>query len=315
MRIAQAASSETFSKYGVAPNQRRTGVTPDKPGGNMDGELNVIENPNNWTAVYRPIDESMAEFIAAFMEKAVANGSHIGYSQDNTRTGVFDALKAMNGNDPSKITTLVNCDCATLVGAAVYYSGLKLTALRTLCTWDIDEVIGGSGAFVKFTDQQITKLGKGLKRGDILLRSGHTAVSIDSDEPSGWPRVLLDEDALHFANASGELTAIYPADPARMLKDNELRTKDLSGNSWYVYNEKGASTYHLVSDRTYLVTFVQRNSLSASNAGVWIVSAHRSNSHIIPLKTSSATKASINGLSLTITRGCAYGRVSITCLT
>ena len=43
IRIAQAASSETGTKYGTAPNQRRTGVTLANPGGNLDGELNVVK--------------------------------------------------------------------------------------------------------------------------------------------------------------------------------------------------------------------------------------------------------------------------------
>lgn len=315
MRIAQAASSETFSKYGIAPNQRRTGVTADNPGGNMDGELNVVPNPNNWETCFRTVDEGAAEFIAAFMEKAVANGSHIGYSQDATRTGVFDALKQSGKNDPATITELVNCDCATLVGAAVYFSGLKLDSLRKLCTWEMEEVLGGSGAFITIKDKELLKTGKGIRRGDILLRSGHTAVSIDTDEKTGWPRVSLDDDALRFADAAGELTAIYPAQPAQLLKDNELRTKDLAGNAWYLYSEKGSSTYHLTSDRTYLVTFCQRNSTSTGADAAWIVAAHRTNSHLFELKSSKTTKAAISGLSLTVTRGCAYGRLSITALT
>lgn len=314
LRVAQAASSEDFTKFGVSPNQRRTGVTASKPEGNMDGELNVIPNPNNWLKCFRPIDEGMAEFIADFVTKCVANGSHIGYSQDSTRTGVFDALKALGSTDPSKINTLVNCDCATVIGAAVYYSGLKLDSLRKLCTWEMEDVLGGSGAFIVITDKDLLKSGKGIRRGDILLRSGHTAVSIDTDEETGWPRVLLDEDGLHFADKSGELTAVYPAIPDRMLKDNSLRTKDLDGNAWYLYSEKGSGTYHLTSDRTYLVICCQRNSTNSSADCVLIVAAHRTNSHIVELK-SGGSKASISGLSLTINRSAAYMRVSITCLT
>ena len=185
LRIAHASSSETFGKYGEAPNQRRTGVTEDNPGGNMDGELNVMENPFNWTVIYRPVNKTRAEFIASFVIAAVANGSHIGYGQ-NGRTGVFDSLQAMNSTDPAEITDLVNCDCATLVGAAVYYSGLQWSTLRKLCTWEMVDVLGGSEEFIVLTDDAMLHSGAGIKRGDILFRSGHTAVSIDSDNVIPW---------------------------------------------------------------------------------------------------------------------------------
>ncbi len=185
LRIAHASSSETFGKYGEAPNQRRTGVTEDNPGGNMDGELNVTENPFNWSVIYRPVNKNRAEFIASFVIAAVANGSHIGYSQ-NGRTGVFDSLQAMNSTDPAEITDLVNCDCATLVGAAVYYSGLHWSTLRKLCTWEMVDVLGGSDEFIVLTDDAMLHSGAGIKRGDILFRSGHTAVSIDKDKSIPW---------------------------------------------------------------------------------------------------------------------------------
>ena len=86
--IAQASSSENFNTVGIPPNQRRTGVTASKPEGNMDGELNRIPFAGGWSCVYRPFDENLAEKIATFMYKAVANGSHIGYSwSGSTATG------------------------------------------------------------------------------------------------------------------------------------------------------------------------------------------------------------------------------------
>ena len=181
IRIAQASSSENYGKYGVAPNQRRTGVTASNPGGNMDGELNVVKFSGGWECVYRPIDDKVAEFIAAFMESAVKNGSHIGYSQDSTRTGVFDACKKMTLPNPAMINTLVNCDCSSLVGAAIYFAGIKLDSLRKLCTWEMDDVLLNSNAFEKISTKELCQDGKGIRRGDILWRTGHTAAALDSD--------------------------------------------------------------------------------------------------------------------------------------
>lgn len=300
IRIAQAASSETGTKYGKAPNQRRTGVTIAKPGGNLDGELNVIQFSGGWECVYRPKDSRVAEFIANFMMSAVSNGSHIGYSQDASRVGVFDACAKMTLPNPAQINTLVNCDCATLVGAAVYYAGIKLSALRKLCTWEMEDVLMKSGKFIKLTDKALLQSGVGIKRGDILWKTGHTAVSLDTySQPTN-------------TQSGGNTTMKFPEDASKFLKENGLRTKDLDGNAWYLYSEKGTATYPLVNDMTYLVTFCNRNSSSATNDAAWIVSAHRQASHIYTLKSSSSTKASVSGLNLTITRGAAYGRVTIT---
>lgn len=281
IRIAQAASSETYGKYGTAPNQRRTGVTTSKPEGNLDGELNIVNFAGGWECVYRPKDDKVAEFIATFMYSAVANGSHIGYSQDATRVGVFDECKKMTLPNPARITVLVNCDCATLVGAAIYFSGIKLDSLRKLCTWEMEDVLMNSGQFIKLTSKDLIQSGKGIKRGDILWKTGHTAVALDSD--------------------------ISPK------KDFGIR--DLNGNTYYLYSSKGEASYILENDMTYLVTFCNRNSSSNTNDVIAIIAAHRDASHINVLKSSTSTKFSIKGLELKITRGCAYGRVSITRLT
>lgn len=299
IRIAQASSSETYTKYGSAPNQRRTGVTVANPGGNMDGELNIVNFSGGWGCVYRPKDSKVAEFIANFMISAVSNGSHIGYSQDASRVGVFDECAKMTLPNPARITKLVNCDCATLVGASIYFAGIKLNTLRKLCTWEMEDVLMGSGQFTKLTDKALLQSGVGIKRGDVLWRTGHTAVSIDN----------------YINEGEGGKKMVFPDDASKFLKENGLRTKDLDGNSWYLYSEKGTSTYSLANDMTYLVTFCNRNSNSNTNDAVWLVAANRQASHLTVLKSSTSTKASVNGLNLTITRGAAYGRVSITRLT
>ena len=180
IRIAQAASSETFGKYGVAPNQRRTGVTKEKPGGNLDGELNIINWRGGWEAVYRPLDPAVAEFIADFFYKAVANGSGIGYSWTGN-TGLFDWLKNHNSKDPGDVNTPVNTDCTALAGAAVYYAGIHDDKLRTMLTSNMDSVLMGTNAFIKLTGKDICEKGKGIQRGDLLWRTGHAACALDSD--------------------------------------------------------------------------------------------------------------------------------------
>lgn len=180
IRIAQASSSENFTKYGKAPNQRRTGASRTKPEGNLDGELNIVNWYGGWEAVYRPIDGEVAEKIATFAYRAVANGNYIGYSWSGN-TQLFDALNKKNSTDPMDVDTLVNTDCATLVGAAVYYSGIRDSGLRSMVTWNEDEILMRTDAFIKITNKEMLEKGKGICRGDILLKEGHTAVCLDTD--------------------------------------------------------------------------------------------------------------------------------------
>ena len=140
IRIAQASSSETFGKYGKAPNQRRTGASRAKPEGNLDGELNVVNWYGGWEAGYRPVDGEVAEKIATFMYRAIANGNYWGYSWSGN-TEAWDALHAKNSTDPMDVDTLVNCDCCTLVGAAVDAAGIHDSGLRAMVTWKEDEVL------------------------------------------------------------------------------------------------------------------------------------------------------------------------------
>lgn len=186
IRIAQASSSENFTKYGKAPNQRRTGASRAKPEGNLDGELNIVDWYGGWEAVYRPIDGEVAERIAEFMYNAVANGNYIGYSWDGG-TQIYDALTKKNSTNPKDIDTFVNTDCAKLIGDAVWFSGIKSDALHNLVTWRMDNVLMSTNAFIKLTDTAMLNNGKGIRRGDILWKTGHTAVALDSDPvaPSG----------------------------------------------------------------------------------------------------------------------------------
>lgn len=198
LHLAQAASSEYHSAYGTPPNQLRTK-------GKLDGELNIVDFYGGWKMVFRAKNPDVAERIAYLMEGAVMNGDYIGYGQASLasdggkypREGVFDALFQMTDPDTRKINTLCNCDCSSLVGACVYGSAhyapaLYLPELRTMWTGTEEQILMKSGEFIKLTDPMLLELGTGLKRGDILLKDGHTAVSIDSDGHRDTFPVIID---------------------------------------------------------------------------------------------------------------------------
>lgn len=198
LRLAQAACSEYHSEYGTPPNQLRTK-------GQLDGELNIIDFYGGWKYVFRPKNKDVAERIAYLIEGAVMNGDYIGYGQDSLksdggkykRTGVFDALFNMSNPDTRLIRTLCNCDCSSLVGACVYGAAhyapaLYKPELRTMWTGTERSMLMSTGEFVELTDPQLLQLGTGLKRGDILLMDGHTAVAVDSDAHKDTFPVIID---------------------------------------------------------------------------------------------------------------------------
>ena len=194
LRLTQASSSENFSEYGTPPNQRRTP-------GKLDGELNVVNFYGGWEYVFRPKDEAMAENIADFVLGAVENAKFIGYGQDSLksdggkypRTTLFDALFNMSYADPRKVNTLCNCDCSSLIGCALFFAAyIRNPEFRTMWTGTERKMIMDSGKFIELTDPLLLELGTGLKRGDILLKEGHTACAIDSDDHHDTFPVIID---------------------------------------------------------------------------------------------------------------------------
>ena len=187
IRIAQASSSENYGKYGDPPNQRRTGVTNTKPAGNMDGELNISAYHTGFTAVFRCTDEAVADKAATFVEHAVANWNHIGYSWEtkaHPMGEMFDIMMGMTDPDPKNIKKLTNVTCCTLIAHCFYFAGIYEPKFRTLNTANQEKVFLGTGKFIKLTDPDLVKSGRGIKRGDVLWRNGHTAIVLDSDPRS-----------------------------------------------------------------------------------------------------------------------------------
>lgn len=124
-----------------------------------------------WTSVIRPKDSSVAEKIAKAMEQACAN-DNIGYDQAQ-RTTLYTQAKAVNW-DISKITTKCECDCSSLVAVCVNAAGIKVS--KDIYTGNEKSALNATGGFTVLTDSKYISKADYLKRGDILLGNGHTAV-------------------------------------------------------------------------------------------------------------------------------------------
>lgn len=128
-----------------------------------------------WTSVIRPNDSSVAEKIATAMEQACAN-DNIGYDQSQ-RTTLY--TKAQEANwDISKITSKCECDCSSLVAVCVNAAGISVS--KDIYTGNEKTSLANTGAFTVLTETKYTSKADYLKRGDILLGSGHTAVVLGS---------------------------------------------------------------------------------------------------------------------------------------
>jgi hypothetical protein len=124
-----------------------------------------------WLYVLRPDDSVVAEKIAKAMEQACVN-DYIGYDQ-NQRTTLYVKAKAFNW-DISKITTACECDCSSLVAVCVNAAGVSVS--KDIYTGNQKEALTSTGAFTLLTGAKYTNTSDYLKRGDILLMSGHTAI-------------------------------------------------------------------------------------------------------------------------------------------
>lgn len=135
-----------------------------------------------WTSVIRPKDGNVAEKIATAMEQACAN-DNIGYDQYQ-RTTLYTQAKALNW-DISKVTTKCECDCSSLVAVCVNASGISVS--KDIYTGNELKALEATGGFTILTEAKYISRSDYLKRGDILLGKGHTAVVLSNGTVATQP--------------------------------------------------------------------------------------------------------------------------------
>lgn len=128
-----------------------------------------------WTSVIRPKNSAVAEKIAKAMEQACAN-DNIGYDQYQ-RTTLYTQAKAQNW-DISKVTTKCECDCSSLVAVCVNAAGIAVS--KDIYTGNERSALEATGGFTIHTEAKYIGQSSYLKRGDILLGNGHTAVVLSN---------------------------------------------------------------------------------------------------------------------------------------
>ena len=130
----------------------------------------------SWHTVLRPKNSAIAEKSAKACEAACAN-DNIGYDQ-NQRNTLNTQAKA-KGYDLARITTPCECDCSSLMHVCAIAGGAKLTyGSNGVTTSTMVNAFVNSGDYEKLTDSKYLTSDKYLKRGDVLVKKGHTVMSL-----------------------------------------------------------------------------------------------------------------------------------------
>lgn len=124
-----------------------------------------------WIAVIRPKSSETANKIAKAMEAAAAN-DNIGYDQSQ-RTTLYIKAKANNWNIAG-IKSKCETDCSALVSVCVNAAGISIS--KDIYTGNEKSALLATGKFTAYTQSKYLTTDSYLKRGDILLANGHTAV-------------------------------------------------------------------------------------------------------------------------------------------
>lgn len=225
IRIGQASCGES-------------GITEQKPGDQTGRELNFDEwYHGTWLAVLRCCDERQAERAARACEAAIRN-KNIGYCQSHRNT-LFDAAKRA-GWDMAAISERVETDCSALMFCCMAAAGIRemeeiYNAHRNSCTtycmmYDWPK----TGKFERLTDIEYVRSQAFLRRGDVLVSSGH-AVMVLEDGPRGREdREMVEQSKLIVDGKE------YPAE--RILKNgvNYIKVRDLAAALGLKVGHKGS---------------------------------------------------------------------------
>jgi hypothetical protein len=163
-------------KIGHAYSDENNAARGGKVGDQTGKELLVQDWYNkNWAAVFRAKDTKVAEKIALAMEQACAN-NNIGYDQGQ-RTTLYKQAEKQKWN-LAKITEKCECDCSSLVSVCVNAANIKVS--KDMYTGNQMTVLSNTGKFEILTTAKYLIKSDYLRRGDILLGPGHTAVVLSN---------------------------------------------------------------------------------------------------------------------------------------
>ena len=132
---------------------------------------------DSWHTVYRAKEVAIAKHMVKGAEQ-IAKNDHIGYSQDRRYT-MFEEAKKVNFNF-DKIETDCSCDCSQMIATLIMSTGINVK--KEFFTWNMDGIMNATEQFDKIPYQK----GMVLKAGDIVLKTGHVVMVVESDAYDLW---------------------------------------------------------------------------------------------------------------------------------
>lgn len=203
--IGHARISEKGTVEGVAGDQ-------------TTHEVEVSEwYSGGWLAVYRPNNETDAEIIAQKCEECCDN-DNIGYSQTD-RLSLYKQASA-HGYNISEIASPCNTDCSALVSVCVNAAGIPVAKDMTTRTEDV--TLMGTGRFTRLQANKFLTTCENLKRGDILRKSGHTAIVVQGGAKPEEP--VRNHTQIYADCLNRELSGKYRAETDLYMREGGATT-------------------------------------------------------------------------------------------
>lgn len=170
-----------------------------------------------WHTVLRPKSGAIAEKSARACEDACAN-PNIGYDQSG-RNSLYTAAKEV-GFDLSKIKMPCACDCSSLMHVCIMAGGARMAygANGTTTSIMVRELLN-TGDYEKLTDGKYLTSDKCLRRGDILVKKGHTAMVLENGaDAAAWQEHKPDIVTVYYSVRLPLLQKGSVGEPVRALQ-------------------------------------------------------------------------------------------------
>lgn len=155
----------------------------------------------NWHTVLRCKDEEKAERMAQECEAACLN-PNIGYDQYE-RNSLRKQAKAVNW-DLSKVGKC-ECDCSSLISVCAECAEIDIPYVyeNAPTTSSMVSAFKSTGEFEVLTESKYLTADKYLRRGDILVKSGHTVMVLENGAYGLEKKVSVEVSVLK-KNAKGD---------------------------------------------------------------------------------------------------------------
>lgn len=222
---------------GEARHDENGKITGGVAGDQTKDEVMVAEYRNEFTKIYRAKDKLKAVGIAESMLDACGN-DNIGYSQGSeTGSGRYSLwLQMQKGKKIADVSVPCATDCSQLVADICIENGINISPYMT--TRNEHDILMQTGLFDCY---DLTDLSQ-LKIGDIVWRTGHTAVVVMIDsEPSKTPK---------FVGVATARTTVYE-EPSKTSRPHPSWNSLGVGNLVEVCDEVAGFYYILIAGKYY----------------------------------------------------------------